>query len=95
MAWVSGQHTSDVLGHVLEYRCGATQPLAVHLFEAGVEINVIRARLRHVSLETTKCYAEITLCTKNAAGRSSEKRGIPRKPIWQSDTALLTWRQSL
>lgn len=32
---------------------------AVHLLEAGVEVNVIRAWLGHVSLETTNRYAEI------------------------------------
>jgi site-specific recombinase XerD len=73
---------------------------AVHLLEAGVEVNVIRAWLGHASLETTNRYAEITLRTKQAAlGKCSmpeigEER-IPRKPIWQSDTALLHWLQSL
>jgi site-specific recombinase XerD len=37
---------------------------AVHLLEAGVEVNVIRAWLGHVSLETTNRYAEITLRMK-------------------------------
>jgi integrase/recombinase XerD len=73
---------------------------AVHLLEAGVEVNVIRAWLGHVSLETTNRYAEITLRTKQAAlekcsvPENGEER-IPRKPIWQSDTALLSWLQSL
>jgi site-specific recombinase XerD len=40
---------------------------AVHLLEAGVEVNVIRAWLGHVSLDTTNRYAEITLRTKQAA----------------------------
>src|SRR5439155_3739892 len=40
---------------------------AVHLLESGVEVNVIRAWLGHVSLETTNRYAEITLRTKQAA----------------------------
>jgi site-specific recombinase XerD len=47
---------------------------AVHLLEAGVEVNVIRAWLGHVSLETTNRYAEITLRTKQAA---LEKCTIP------------------
>lgn len=37
---------------------------AVHLLEAGVEPNVIRGWLGHVSLETTNRYAEITLRMK-------------------------------
>lgn len=73
---------------------------AVHLLEAGVEVNVIRAWLGHTSLETTNRYAEITLRTKQAAlekcviPAASEKR-IPRKPAWQTDAALLSWLQSL
>ena len=37
------------------------------LLEQGVDINVIRARLGHVSLETTNRYVEITLRTKQTA----------------------------
>jgi integrase/recombinase XerD len=73
---------------------------AVHLLEAGVEINVIRAWLGHSSLETTNRYAEITIRTKQAALEkctvpdAAEER-IPRKPVWQTDAALLNWLQSL
>ena len=73
---------------------------AVHLLEAGVEVNVIRAWLGHSSLETTNRYAEITLRTKQAALEKctvpcvADER-IPRKPVWQTDAALLTWLQSL
>jgi site-specific recombinase XerC len=72
----------------------------VHLLEAGVEVNVIRAWLGHASLETTNRYAEITLRTKLAAlekctvPRGADER-IPRKPRWQTDATLLTWLQSL
>jgi hypothetical protein len=65
---------------------------AVHLLEAGAEVNVIRAWLGHASLATTNRYAEITRRTKQAA---LEKCGapevgeakIPRTPKGQSDTA--------
>jgi site-specific recombinase XerD len=73
---------------------------AVHLLEAGVEVNVIRAWLGHASLETTNRYAEITIRTKQAAlekctvPTGAEKR-IPRKPAWQTDAALLDWLRSL
>jgi integrase/recombinase XerD len=73
---------------------------AVHLLECGVEVNVIRAWLGHASLETTNRYAEITIRTKQAAlekctlSGGAEKR-IPRKPVWQTDAALLDWLRSL
>lgn len=40
---------------------------AVHLLNAGVDINVIRAWLGHVDLRTTNIYAEIDLSTKRKA----------------------------
>lgn len=73
---------------------------AVHLLEAGVEVNVIRAWLGHASLETTNRYAEITLRTKQAAlekcmlPAATDER-IPPKPVWQTDVALLNWLRSL
>ncbi|MDQ6760341.1 MAG: tyrosine-type recombinase/integrase [Acidobacteriota bacterium] len=73
---------------------------AVHLLEAGVEVNVIRAWLGHSTLETTNRYAEITLRTKQAALEKcivpdAVDGRIPRKPRWQSDATLLSWLQSL
>jgi integrase/recombinase XerD len=73
---------------------------AVHLLEAGVEVNVIRAWLGHASMETTNRYAEITLHTKQAALEKCALRTIaderfPRKPVWQTDASLLTWLRSL
>lgn len=73
---------------------------AVHLLEAGVEVNVIRAWLGHATLETTNRYAEITLRTKQAV---LEKCVVPaiaderisRKPLWQTDATLLNWLKSL
>ena len=62
---------------------------AVHLLEAGVELNVIRNWLGHVSLETPNRYAEMTLATKEKALEAcapplqnratvTKRRGIPR-----------------
>lgn len=73
---------------------------AVHLLEAGVEVNVIRAWLGHVSLETTNRYAEISLRMKARALEACEPpvsvtEAFPRKPIWRDDRALLEWLQSL
>src|SRR5205823_6256454 len=56
---------------------------AVHLLESGVEVNVIRGWLGHVSLETTNRYAEITVRMKESAMKLCEPR---------DDAALLTWR---
>ncbi len=73
---------------------------AVSLLEAGVEINVIRAWLGHVSLETTNRYAEISIQMKAEALEACEpptnaSEGFPRKPIWRDDQSLLNWLQSL
>lgn len=40
---------------------------AVHLLEAGVDINVIQGWLGYVNIETTQLYAEINLRAKQAA----------------------------
>src|SRR5215469_16830538 len=40
---------------------------ATHLLEAGVELNVVRGWLGHVSLNTTNRYAEISIRSKKAA----------------------------
>jgi integrase/recombinase XerD len=73
---------------------------AVHLLEAGVEVNVIRAWLGHVSLDTTNRYAEITLRTKQAAvtaclppvDSSAEYRPAAG---WRQNPDLLKWLDSL
>ena len=73
---------------------------AVHLLESGVEVNVIRAWLGHVSLDTTNRYAEITLRAKAAAMRTCEPPsgfsggGRPRA-VWKDDESLLAWLNSL
>jgi site-specific recombinase XerD len=80
--------------HVLRHSC------AVHLLEAGVDVNVIRGWLGHVSLETTNRYAEITVRAKEAALRLCEppatRTDLHRpKPVWRDDEALLAWLASL
>ena len=72
----------------------------MHLLEAGVEVNVIRGWLGHVSLDTTNRYAEINVRAKEAALRACEPptdtaAGFPRKPVWRDDEALLSWLASL
>ena len=72
---------------------------AVHLLEAGVEVNVIRGWLGHADLGTTNRYAEINTKTKLAALQAAEPHDTsPRsrtKPIWRSDESLLNWLASL
>jgi integrase/recombinase XerD len=73
---------------------------AVHLLEAGVEINVIRAWLGHVSLDTTNRYAEITLRTKQAAVAAclppvDPSAGYRSAAGWRRDPDLLKWLDSL
>jgi integrase/recombinase XerD len=72
---------------------------AVHLLEAGVEVNVIRGWLGHADLSTTNRYAEINTRTKLAALRAVEppgpSAGSPTKVIWRSDESLLNWLASL
>jgi site-specific recombinase XerD len=85
-------HVRRISPHVFRHTA------AVHLLESGVEVNVIRAWLGHVSLETTNRYAEINTPMKEAALRACEppsSEGFPRTPIWRDDAALLSWLASL
>jgi site-specific recombinase XerD len=72
---------------------------AVHLLEAGVEINVIRGWLGHADLTTTNRYAEINTKAKMQALRTTEppdtSAGHRTRPIWRSDESLLNWLSSL
>jgi integrase/recombinase XerD len=88
---LNGKHTSP---HTFRHTT------AVHLLEAGVEVNVIRAWLGHVSLETTNRYAEITVQMKAQALAAclppvNASAGFPQKPAWRHDEALLEWLRSL
>jgi site-specific recombinase XerD len=87
-------HARRISPHVFRHTA------AVHLLESGVEVNVIRAWLGHVSLETTNRYAEINTPMKEAALRACEPPSeswaeFPRKPVWRNDAALLAWLDSL
>ena len=72
---------------------------AVHLLEAGVEVNVIRGWLGHADLTTTNRYAEINTKAKIEALRNTEPPGASAgsrpHPIWRSDESLLNWLSSL
>jgi site-specific recombinase XerD len=72
---------------------------AVHLLEAGVEVNVIRGWLGHADLTTTNRYAEINTKAKIDALRNTEPPGTsaghPPRPVWRDDETLLAWLTSL
>lgn len=72
---------------------------AVHLLEAGVEVNVIRGWLGHADLTTTNRYAEINTRAKIEALRNTEPPGASvgsrARPVWRTDQALLNWLASL
>lgn len=72
---------------------------AVHLLEAGVEVNVIRGWLGHADLTTTNRYAEINTRAKIEALRNTEPPGASAAPrpraVWRSDESLLSWLASL
>ena len=71
---------------------------AVHLLEAGVEVNVIRGWLGHVGLETTNRYAQTTVPINAAAMRLCAPPTTDahvRKPAWRDHPALLAWLASL
>jgi integrase/recombinase XerD len=72
---------------------------AMHLLEAGVEVNVIRGWLGHADVTTTNRYAEITTKTKQQALLSTEPPGATTAAspnlIWRTDETLLNWLASL
>ncbi len=72
---------------------------AMHLLEAGVEVNVIRGWLGHADLTTTNRYTEINTRAKIDALRQTEPHdtsAAPRAdPIWRTDETLLNWLSSL
>lgn len=73
---------------------------ATHLLESGVEVNVIRGWLGHVSLDTTNRYAELMLRAKVEALRNCEigtgtSAAVPSRAVWKDDKSLLHWLNSL
>jgi site-specific recombinase XerD len=72
---------------------------AMHLLEAGVEVNVIRGWLGHADLTTTNRYAEINTRAKVEALRATEppgpSEGRRARAVWRTDAALLSWLASL
>jgi len=68
---------------------------AVHLLEAGAEVNLIRGWLGHVSLNTTHRYAEITLRMKTEAMALCSPTASSKAKPWNDDASLLQWLTGL
>jgi site-specific recombinase XerD len=69
---------------------------AMHLLQSGVEVNVIRSWLGHVSIATTNRYIEIDLAMKAKALEKCELgQSRPADPSWRSDPDILGWLESL
>ena len=69
---------------------------ACHLLRAGVDINIIRAWLGHVSLDTTNIYAETDLEMKAKALAMCEVAGdLKTNTPWREDPQLMNFLRSL
>jgi len=90
----SNTHGSHVSPHTFRHTA------ACHLLESGVDVNVIRAWLGHVSMETTNRYAEINTRTKEEALRLCEStlksnEASRDRQIWRDDNSVLEWLEAL
>jgi len=73
---------------------------AMHMLQAGVDLNSIRSWLGHASLETTNQYAQINLAMKAKAMEKCDlsflNNVVPSKlPTWKENEDILKWLQSL
>jgi len=85
-----GLAAKRVSPHSIRHTC------ATHLLRAGVDINTIRAWLGHVSIDTTKVYAEADLEMKAAALAHCEVNGSAKpSKRWRQDTGLMAFLKSL
>jgi site-specific recombinase XerD len=85
---VQSLQNKKVTPHVLRHTT------AMHLLQSGVEINVIKSWLGHVSLATTYRYVEIDLEMKSEALKACEIIGKARQHR-KVTPELLTWLESL
>lgn len=69
---------------------------AMHLLRSGVEVNVIRSWLGHVSIATTNRYIEIDLAMKAKALETCEVGSSETaEASWRVNPDILTWLESL
>jgi integrase/recombinase XerD len=74
--------------------------IATYLLKTGVELNVVRGQLGHVSRETANRYAETSTRPKKTTQQGREasvsaSNGFSGSSIWGDDRALLDWLDSL
>lgn len=88
---VSSLRTRVVTPHTLRHTT------AMHLLQSGVEVNVIRSWLGHVSISTTNRYVEIDLEMKAKALNTCEVTGhrSTAGPAWKASPDILRWLESL
>ena len=68
----------------------------MHLLQSGVEVNVIRSWLGHVSIATTNRYIEIDLAMKAKALAACEvTSSAPSDATNPRSTDILAWLESL
>ena len=71
---------------------------AMHLLQAGVDLNMIRSWLGHSSIETTHTYVELDMNMKQKILQSCEKL-LPKPnkhgPSWKRNPDILTWLEKL
>jgi site-specific recombinase XerD len=68
---------------------------AVHLLNAGVDIDVIRAWLGHVDVRTTNIYTEINLATKRRALEMCAPRNGATQRSWKRSSDILAWLEGM
>jgi integrase/recombinase XerD len=73
---------------------------AMHMLQAGIDLNSIRNWLGHASLETTHQYAQINLEMKTKVMATcepylSKAANGPALPSWKANKNILAWLQSL
>jgi site-specific recombinase XerD len=70
---------------------------AMHLLQAGVELNVIKSWLGHVSITTTSQYIEIDLAMKRKAIERCPALGPASVPetAWRSRQDIIQWLEDL
>lgn len=91
-------HTLPTLAHKRLHPHTLRHSCAVHLLQAGVDLNLIRSWLGHVSLQTTHRYAEIDLAMKRRAIEKISPVGDPRsrpRARWHQNEPILAWLDAL
>jgi integrase/recombinase XerD len=73
---------------------------AMHMLQAGIDLNSIRNWLGHASIQTTHHYAQINLEMKTKAMEKCEASFLPSAkhsalPSWKANKDILSWLQSL